>query len=176
MSVKDRELREAIKSAIRTLILQEIRVLQLEQAYTPSFVMDEMGRSIEEMKKHIISLVRWMEPKERNALIKRVIRQSVDEEIDRAIKTRRNRCLRCIHIRFFDEEGAPHVALPIRKGRARVIGCKITSNLSKIQCKGFMESPAATSFETYLQDMTLFYEVKEMFDQFEGIWEDYFTK
>ena len=176
MPLKDRELREAIRLAIRTLILQEVRVLQLEQTYTPPFVMDEMGRSIEEKKRQVILLVRWMEPKERNALITRLVRRSVDEEIDRAIKARRNRCLRCIHVRYFDEEGAPHVNLPVRKGRARMIGCEITSNLSKIQCKGFIESPAATSLGAYILDMTLFYEVKEMFDQFEEIWEGYFTK
>ena len=174
--MKDKELREAIRLGIKTLIIQEVRVFQLEQAYAPSFVIDEMVRSIQEAKRQVISLVRLIAPKERNALIKRVIRQSVDEEIDRAIEARKNRCFRCIHVRYFDDEGAPHVHLPIKKGPARVIGCEITSTPSKIQCKGFIESPAATSLEGYLMDISFFYEVKEMFDRFEEIWKDYLIK
>lgn len=175
MPSEKKELRELLKLAIKTLIFQEARVLQLEHAYTPSFVMDEMVRSIQEAKRQVIPLVRWMAPKERNVLIKKVIRQSVDEEIDRAIVARKNRCFRCIHLRYFDEEGAPQVNLPIKKGPARVIGCEITSISSKIQCKGFMESPTATSLEDYLMDMAFFYEVKEMFDRFEEIWDEYLT-
>jgi hypothetical protein len=126
-------------------------------------------------KRQVISLVRLIAPKERDALIKSVIRQSINEEIDQAIEARKNRCFRCIHVRYFDDEGAPHTHLPVRKGPARVIGCEITSAPSKIQCKGFVENPAATRIEEYLMDMAFFYEVKEMFDRFEEIWEDYFS-
>ncbi len=176
MQEEDKKLKEAIRLTIKILILQEVRVLQLEQTHSPSMVMDEIIRSIQEAKREIISLVRWMAPKERNALIKRVIRQSVDEEIDQAIKVRKNKCLRCMHVRYVDEGGTPHIDLPIRKGRAWMIGCEITPAPSKIQCKGFIESSVATSLEDYLMDMAFLYEIKEMFDRFEEIWKDYLTK
>jgi hypothetical protein len=48
MTPGKKELRGLLILAIKTLILQEVRVLQLEQVYTPSFVMDEMVRSIQE--------------------------------------------------------------------------------------------------------------------------------
>ncbi len=48
-----------------------------------------MARSIQEAKRQVMALVRLMPPKERDALIKRLIRQSVDEEIDQAIQVRK---------------------------------------------------------------------------------------
>jgi hypothetical protein len=172
MMPKERVLREALRIAIKALIIQEVRVLQLEQACSPAFIIDEMALSIQEAKRQVIDLVRFMPTKERNALIKRLIRQSVDEEIDRSIQVRKNRCLRCIHVRYFDEAGSPHVNLPIGTGRARVIGCEVTS---KVQCRSFSENAMATPIEEYLSEIAFFYEVKEMFDQFEEIW-DYLTK
>jgi hypothetical protein len=173
MASEKKELREVLKSAIKTLILQEVRVLQLEQAHTPSFVINEMTRSIQEAKKQVIALLRLMPHRERNALIKRVIRQSVNEEIDRAIETRKNRCLRCIHVRYFDEAGSAHENLPFGIVRARMIGCEVTPLSTKIQCLQFIESPMAILAEEYLSQMSFLYELKEMFDQFERIWEDY---
>jgi len=171
-----KELREALKLVIKGLIIQETRRAQLEQSCSPSFVLDEMLRSIEEAKREVIALVRLMRPRERETLIKRLIRQSVDEEIDQAIRVRQKRCFRCVHVRYFDEAGAPHSTFPIGEERARVIGCEMISSPSGVECRSFIESSLAISIGEYLDEMSIFYEVKEMFDQFERIWEEYLTK
>jgi hypothetical protein len=54
-----------------------------------------------------------------------------------------------------------------------MIGCEITP--PGIQCQNFIERSMAFSAEDHLNEMALLYEVKEMFDQFEEIW-DYLTK
>ncbi len=171
-----KELKEALRLAIKGLILQEARRIQLEQSSPPPFIFDEMVRSIEEAKRQVIALVRSMRPRERETLIKRLIRQSVDEEIDQAIRVRQKRCFRCTHVRYFDATGAPHAAFPIGEERARVIGCEMISSPSGVECRTFIESSLAMSIGDYLDEMSIFYEVKEMFDQFEKIWEDYLTK
>ena len=151
-------------------------MIQLEQASSPPFVLDEMVRSIEEAKRKVIALVRLMRPKEREALLKGLIRQSVDEEIDQTIRVRQKRCFRCTHVRYFDETGLPHSVLPVGEERVRVIGCEMISSPSGVECRSFTESSRAISIGDYLDEMNLFYEVKEMFNQFERIWEDYFTR
>jgi len=176
MESKKKELKEALRLAIKTLIIQEVRVIQLEQSSPPPFVLDEMVRSIEEAKRQVIALVRLMPPKERETLIKRFTRQSVDEEIDQAIRVRQKRCFRCVHLRYFDEAGSPHSTFPIGEERARVIGCEMISSPSGVECRSFTESSLAISIGDYLDEMSIFYEVKEMFDQFEKIWEDYLTR
>jgi hypothetical protein len=176
MDSRKKELREALKLVIKSLIIQEIRVIQLEQSSPPPFVLDEMVRSIEEAKRQVIALVRLMRPRERETLIKKLIRQSVDEEIDQAIRVRQKRCFRCVHVRYFDEAGAPHSAFPFGEERARVIGCEVISSPSGVECRNFVERSLAISIGDYLDEMSIFYEVKEMFDQFEKIWEDYLTR
>jgi hypothetical protein len=176
MESRKKELREALKLVIKGLIIQETRRAQLEQSSSPSFVLDEMLRSIEEAKREVIVLVRLMRPRERETLIKRLIRQSVDEEIDQAIRVRQKRCFRCVHVRYFDEAGAPHSTFPIGEERARVIGCEMISSPSEVECRSFVESSLAISIGDYLDEMGIFYDVKEMFDRFERIWEDYLTK
>jgi hypothetical protein len=176
MESKKKELREALRLAIKSLIIQEIRVIQLEQSSPPPFVRDEMVRSIEEGKRRVIALVRLMRPREREALIKRLLRQSVDEEIDQAIRVRQKRCFRCIHVRYFDEAGAPHATFPIGEERARVIGCEMISSPSGVECRSFIESSLAISIGDYLDEMSILYEVRQMFNQFEKIWEDYLTR
>jgi hypothetical protein len=174
MPPEKKELREVLRLGIKTLILQEVRVLQLERAYTPSFIIDEMARSIQEAKRQVISLVRLMPSKERNGLIKRLIRQSIDEEIDRAIQLRKNKCIRCIHGRFYDELGTAYMDLPIGMARAKTFGCdKLQPSLRK-WCRLFIETSMAVSLEDYLNEMTLFYELREMFERFQKIWENYF--
>jgi hypothetical protein len=176
MESRKKDLREALRLAIKGLIIQEARRTQLEQSSPPPFVLDEMVRSIEEAKRQVIALVRLMRPKEREALIKKLIRQSVDEEIDQAIRVRRKRCFRCTHVRYFDEAGVPHVGFPIGEERARLIGCEMISSPSGVECRSFVESSLAISLGDYLDEMSIFYDVKEMFDRFERIWEDYFTR
>jgi len=168
-----KELREVLRLEIKTLIIQEVRVLQLERTCTPSFIIDEMARSIQEAKRQIISMVRLMPSKERNALIKRLIRQSMDEEIDRAIRLRKDKCIRCVHGRFYDELGTPYMNLPIGITRIQTIGCdKLQPSLKK-SCRRFVETERATSLEDYLSEMALFYELREIFERFKEIWEDY---
>ncbi len=161
---------------VKNLILQEVRMIQLGHSSPPPFILNEMTHSIEEAKRQIIALVRWLPPREREDLLKRLIRQSVDEEIDQAIRVRQKRCFRCVHVRYFDEEGEPHSSFPIRGERARVIGCEVISSPSGKECRSFVESALAVSLGDYLDEMSILYEVKEMFDQFEKIWEDYFTR
>lgn len=173
MPSKERAEKESLRVAVKTLILQEVRVLQLEQAHPPSFVIDEMVRSIQEAKNQVIALLRFMPTQKRNALIKRVIRHSMNEEIDQAIETRKNRCLRCTHIRYFDEAGSVHEKFPFGIGRIRMIGCEVTPPSTKMECVQFIESPMAILAKEYLNQMSLLYELKEMFDRFERIWEDY---
>ncbi len=173
MTLNQRETKKALRMGIKTLIIQEVRVLQLEQAYVPSFIIDEMARSIQEAKRQVISLVRLMPSQERNALIKRLIRQSIDEEIDQGIQVRENKCIRCVHGRFYDEVGTPHVNLPIGITQVQIIGCdKFQPSLRK-NCRRFVETARATSLEDYLSEMTLFYELREMFERFKEIWENY---
>ena len=167
------DIRNALRMGIKTLIIQEVRVLQLERAYVPSFIIDEMARSIQEVKRHVISLVRLMPPKEGNTLIKRFIRQSIDEEIDQGIQVRKNKCIRCVHGRFYDELGTPHMNLPIGIIRVQTIGCdKLQPSLRK-RCRRFVEMTRATSLEDYLGEMALLYELREMFERFKEIWKDY---
>lgn len=174
MPPKEKIERESLQASIKTLILQEVRVMQLEQLQTPPFMIQEMIHSIQETKRQVISLLRLIPSKERDTLIKRAVRQSVNEEIDQAIQARQNRCLRCVHMRYFDETGSPHENIPFGIDLARMIGCVVTPLSSKIQCRQFIESPMAPSVEEYVNAVAFFYEVKEMFDQFDRIWEDYF--
>ena len=79
-------------------------------------------------------------------------------------------------MRYFDEAGLSHSVFPIGEERARVIGCEMISSPSGVECRGFIESSLAMSTGDYLDEMSIFYEVNEMFNQFERIWEDYFTR
>jgi hypothetical protein len=169
-----KEIRNALRMRIKTLIIQEVRVLQLERAYVPSFIIDEMAHSIQEAKRQIISLVRLIPSKERNVLIKRFIRQSIDEEIDQGIQVRKNKCIRCAHGRFYDEVGTPYVNLPIRITQVQTIGCdKLQPSIRK-SCRRFVETARATSLEDYLDEMALLYEFRDMINRIEEIWKEYF--
>ncbi len=175
MAVKDKEVREAIKLGIRTLILQEVRLLRLEHSFTPRVLIDEMSRSIQETKKEIVNLTKSIAQKERATLLKRMIRRGVDEEIDRAIQLRKTRCIRCLHGRFYDEGDTPHTDLPVRT-RAETIGCdKLRPSLRK-SCRRFVETSKAVTLDQYLNEMTLLYEFRELADRFEEIWKEYLTK
>ncbi len=173
MPIEKKALREALKSAIETLINQEIRLLRLGQIDTSPFIVEEVSYSIMESKREVVKLTQSMARKEKMVLIKRRIRQAVDEEIDRAIRLRKNRCIRCVHGRFYDELGTPHMNLPIGIIRVQTIGCdKLQPSLRK-RCRRFVEMTRATSLEDYLGEMALLYELREMFERFKEIWEDY---
>jgi hypothetical protein len=135
-----------------------------------------MAHSIGDTKKEIMKLVRSFSQKERATLLKKMIRQAVDEEIDQGIQLRKTRCIRCLHGRFYDEEGIAYMNLPIGLHRAQRIGCdKLRPSLRK-SCRRFVEMSKTSSLDNYLNEMTLLYEFREMIDGIEEIWKDYFTK
>jgi hypothetical protein len=175
MSPKEKELREALKLGIKVLILQEIRLLRLERSFTPHIIIDEISQSVQDTKKEIMKLAKSFAHKERTTLLKRMIRQAVDEEIDRGIELRKTKCIRCLHGRFYDEVGTAYVNLPV-KTRAETIGCdKLRPSLRK-SCRRFVENTMANSPKDHLNEMTLFYEFRDVINQIEEIWKDYFSR
>jgi hypothetical protein len=176
MAKGKRELTEALKPKVKVLILQEVRLHQLEQSLSPRFMIEEITRSIEEVKRQVSGLVRFVAQEERNALIKKIVQQSLEEEIDRAADLRRNRCLRCVRVRYFDKGGTNHFSLPHGgELRAYKIGCMIEGQAPGIHCTHFSQSSGGVSLEGYLEQLTLLYELREMFDEMDEIWE-YLTK
>jgi hypothetical protein len=176
MAKGKRELTEALKPRIKVLILQEVRLHQLEQSLSPRFMIDEITRSIREVKRQVSGLVRFVAQEERNALIKKIVQQSLEEEIDRTTDLRRNRCLRCVHVRYFNKGGVNHSNLPYRRElRATKVGCVIEGQTPGVHCTYFSQSSGGVSLEGYLEQMTLLYELREMFDEMDEIWE-YLTK
>jgi len=175
MPSEKKELREALRLGIKTLILQEVRLLRLERAFIPHIIIDEMSRSIEETKRTIVKLTRAMDDRVRSALLKRMIRQAVDEEIDRAIELRKTRCVRCLYGRFYDDVGTAHVTLPL-KTRAKTIGCDKPQPTLRKSCRRFVETSQAVSLDDYLNEMTLLYEFRELINRIEEIWKEYFIK
>lgn len=175
MLVEDRELRKAIKVGIKTLILQEVRLLRLERGFTPHIIVEEMSRSIRETKKEVSRLAKAFHQQERAALLKRIIRQAVDEEIDRAIELRKTKCVRCLHRRFYNDAGTAYVNLPLQT-RAETVGCdKLRPSLRK-NCRRFVETSMAASLDDYLNEITLLYEFKDVIDRIEEIWKEYFLR
>ena len=175
MVPKGKELKQALEPAIKVLILQEVRLLQMGRSLTPSFVISEISRSMQETKGQVSSQVRLMSQKERNALVKKMIHQSLDEEIDRATELRRDRCLRCVHVRYFDGSGISHEEFLCREDCIRGVGCVIEGQTPGIHCRRFTESSKGVSLGDYLEQMTLLYELREMFDEMEEVWE-YLTR
>ncbi len=175
MPVKDKELKEAIKLGVKTLILQEVRLLRLERGFTPHIIIEEMSQSIRETKREVSHLAKAFGQKERAPLLKRIIRQAVDEEIDRAIELRKARCVRCLHGRFYNDAGIAYVNLPLQT-RAEIVGCdKLRPGLRK-SCRRFVETSMAASLDDYLNEITLLYEFKDVIDRIEEIWKDYFHR
>jgi hypothetical protein len=83
MPVKDKELRQAIKLGIKTLIIQEVRLLRLEHSFTPHIIIDEMSQSIQDTKREIAKLASDCS-EGKSSYFERMIRQA-RREIDRAI-------------------------------------------------------------------------------------------
>ena len=166
-----RELEEGLKLGIKTLILQEVRLLRLERTSIPHFIIETMSRSIQETKERIVRQARPIAQKERALLLKRMIRKAVDEEIDRAIQLRSIRCIRCLHGRFYDETGMAHETLPVGASLADKIGCdRVRPSLRKA-CKRFVEHSAAATLEDYLNEITLLYQFRELIDRVDEIWD-----
>ncbi|MDI7259170.1 MAG: hypothetical protein QME90_04515 [Thermodesulfobacteriota bacterium] len=170
----DKELRGHLRSGVKTLVLQEIRLLRFERTFTPDIIMDEISRSIEDEKRKIVRLARIIGYQERANLLRGMIQQAVDEEIDRSIQLRKNRCLRCIHGRFYDRSETAYLNLPLDENLAQTIGCDQLRKPLKKACRRFVETLTAHSPEDYLSEMTFLYEFREWIDQIEEIWRDYF--
>jgi hypothetical protein len=175
MKNEDTTLMERLRPAIQHLILQEVRLLRLEQTLSSPFVIQEMGRSILEAKRQIVDLTRSMETEKREQLIKQIIDESAEEEIDLTLQIRKNRCLRCIHVRYVDETGKDHFNLPLRAQRAEALGCDKMPAPGP-QCTHYRQRLRTASLRDTLDEMHFLYEVKEMFDRFEEIWQDYFLE
>ena len=58
--MRKKDLRGALRVRIKTLILQEVRLLRLEQGFTPHMIIGEMSQSIQETKKEITKLTKTM--------------------------------------------------------------------------------------------------------------------
>ncbi len=175
MPVPQKDLKRAIQIGVKTLVIQEVRRLRLEHAFTPDFIVEEMARSIRETKREIAKLAKPLSQKEKASLLRRMIRQAVDEEIDRAIEFRKTRCVRCLHGRFYDEAGTAHASLPV-KTRAETVGCdKLRPGLRK-SCRRFVQMSTAASLDHYLNEMTLLYEFRDVIDRIEEVWKDYLIK
>jgi hypothetical protein len=176
MTPPKKELKGALKFGIKTLIFQEVRLLRLERGFMPHLILEAESHSVEETKKEIVKLVRALSEEDRGRLLKKMVRETVDEEIDRAVQLRGNRCLRCIHMRYFDQEGVPHMALPAETTKPQPFGCDALPPGLKKKCHEFVETSMAASLDDYLNDMILLYEFREIFGKIEKIWEDYFAK
>jgi hypothetical protein len=170
----DREFRRVLRFGVKTLVFQEIRLLRMEQAFTPEIVLGGISRSIEETKREIVRLTRTMSYRERTTLLRKMIQQAVDEEIDRAIQLRRKRCLRCIHGRFYDRLETAYSNLPLDEKLTKAFGCDQLRPTLRKTCRRFVETSTAHSLEEYLDDIAFLYEFREWFDQIEEIWKDYF--
>lgn len=176
MSSKKRELRETLRPAVKLLVLREIRFMQMEESLAPSFVLDELSRSIQEAKREIVSVVRLMPEEERDPLLRGILRRSVDEEIDRAVALRRNRCLRCVYIRYVDRAGERYEVFPVRERRAVSIGCAVDRQTPGIHCKHFAERLNAIAMEDFLGEVSFLYQLREMFDEMTEFWKEYLTR
>ena len=170
--MEKKELKKALKLAIENLIGYEIRLLRSEQAYAPSFVVEEVTYAIRESKRQVIDLARSMPQKERATLIRKLIREAVDEEIERALRVRKVRCLRCTHMRYYDIEGTPYVNFPVGVRQAEVIGCDEIRCVED-ECRRFLEKKEALSLEDHLGEMALLYGLRETLLEMKKIWEDY---
>jgi len=174
MPSKENELRKVLRLGIKTLILQEVRLLRLERTFTPHIIINEISQSIQNTKKEISKLARSFRQKERATLLKRMIRQAVDEEIDRSIELRRTKCIRCLHGRFYDQAGAAYVNLPVNT-RIETIGCDQLRPTLRRTCRRFEEISLGHSLEDYLNEMSLLYEFRDTINRINEIWKDYLT-
>lgn len=172
----DKELRKALRFGVKTLVLQEIRLLRTGQGSAPGIVQDEITQSIEETKREIIRLTRSMAYQEKASLLRRMVQQAVDDEIDRAIELRKIQCLRCVHGRFYDDSEVSYSNLPPHENLAQAFGCDQLRPALRKTCRRFVETSTAHPLEEYLDEILLFYEFREMIQQTEELWKDYFTK
>jgi len=172
----DKKSREVLRFGVKALLVQEVRLFRMERVLTPEIIKSGISRSIEETKREIVLLTRTMSHKERASLLKKMIRKAVEEEIDRAIQLRKNRCLRCIHGRFYDSSETAYSNLPSHKHLIQAFGCDQLRPALRKTCRRFVETSTAHSLEEYLDEIALLYEFREWIGRIEEIWRDYFIK
>jgi hypothetical protein len=164
---------DTLKSLVRLLVLQEVRVLRAEEAGLSPFVVNELKQSITDTKHGIADLVQRVDSDRRNRLVREIMDQSVEEEIEEAIERRNDRCLRCVHLRFFDQDGKAHNRLPSETDDVDLtIGCEHPGPAGSA-CTGFGEKTEAASVADYITEVIFLHEVKEMFDRIDEIWDEY---
>ena len=171
-----KESKEGLRSVIEHLVGQEIRLSQLNRVHSPPFLLEELSVSIKESKKEAALLTESLTQKERATLIKRMIREAVEEEIERTVQHRGNPCLRCGHLRYYDSELNPHETFPTGTRRTMAIGCDRLQTVSRVRCERFIETPGTLSVLDYVDEMALLYEVREMFRKMREIWEEYLMR
>ncbi|MCX8116950.1 MAG: hypothetical protein N3G78_03320 [Desulfobacterota bacterium] len=171
----DKELHRHLKREIGTLVCQEVRSLKLRQVCSPEILREGIAQSVEETKRSIVRLIRSLDPKERNAILRKAIEEAVEEEVERAIELRRKRCFRCIHGRFYDRSERAYRILPLEEDRAQSFGCDQPQPTLLTKCERFVEV-STTSLEDYLDELCLLYEFREKIEQIEELWQDYFLK
>jgi len=170
---KKRELKVALKPTIENLVCQEIRLLHFERMDTPSLIVEGIAATVRELKKELVNLTQSIAQKERTSLIKRMIRETLEEEIERTVQHRGNPCLRCSHLRYYDWEMNPHEKFPVGIRQAKAIGCDQLQGVSRVRCERFIETSGAISVTNYVEEITILYELREMFRKMKEPWEEY---
>jgi hypothetical protein len=140
---------------------------------TPSIVVEGITGTVKDLKREVVNLTQSITQKERASLIKKMIREAVEEEIERTVQHRGNPCLRCSHLRYYDWEMNPHEEFPIGTRQARAIGCDQLQAVSSVRCERFVETPGAISITDHVEAMTILYELRTTFKKMKEIWEEY---
>ena len=165
-------MKKALKLAIENLVGQEARLLRLERIEPPPILIEEVALLIRQSKREVMFLTQSMTSRERMTLVRRMIREAMDEEIEQALRMRKNRCLRCTHVRYYDREGTPYVNLPVGIRQPEVIGCDELRAADE-ECRRFLERTGIATLEDYLGEITLLYDLRETLLKVKKIWEDY---
>ncbi len=170
MATRNREEKTALQRGIKALVLQELRLLRMEEGILPAFLADAMRESIEETRRTLHELLSGMDEREKRRLLRKMVRQAVDEEIDQVVELRRAKCLRCSHRRFYDEAGVSHRRLPAGAritGRVSriVIGCDQARPDLRKKCTRFLEVRSFGSADQVVDEIDLLYEIRKALDR-----------
>jgi len=164
---------EALKATVDNLVRHEVRLLHLERLGAPSFVLGELATTIREMKKELINLIGCLPQREGEGLIKRTIREALEEEIERTVGQRGKPCLRCARLRYYDSELNPHFRFPVGTRPARALGCDQLSDFSGVRCRRFVETGGRISTVGYIEELNLLYEMRDRFKRMKEIGKGY---
>ncbi len=171
MGPTKKELKDSLRPAVESLVCQETRLIHFKRMGAPPFVMEGTVETIKELKRELVNLMLPVVQQERPGLIKEMIGEAVEEEIERTVQQRGNPCLRCTHLRYYDWEMNPHEEFPMGASPAKAIGCDELQAVSRVRCERFIETPGAVSAEEYIDEMNLLYELRQMFEEMNEMWE-----